>query len=211
MSGEPSLEDVRYALNVAGLSPRSHAYADLYGGSIVKVQTPLIINGGTQIPRGADGDIQRELAYLIDKIVWEENSTGNWQLAFSGNGIAITVGADVLLPEGHNIHSDNHYPLIHQGNDDGRAERVYAECISGSTFNLLSIIKTFSWIPDKAIAELLRHGPGHEVIRINSREVYEDLLPHLAQAFPWVAEAFFMPYPLKDVDGWISRPILQEG
>ena len=211
MSGELSLEGVEYAINTAGLSPRSHAYVDPCGDIIIKIQVPLTLDDGTQVPYGAGSDIRRNLSHLINEISWKGSSTEDWRLNFFGDRLTVTVGAYVVLPEKHNINSDEHYPLIHQGNDDGRAERVYAECISGSTFNLLSIIKTFSWMPDKAIAELLRHGPGHEVIRINSREVYEDLLPHLAQAFPWVAEAFFMPYPLKDVDGWISRPILQEG
>lgn len=210
MSGEPSLEDVRYALNVAGLSPRSHVYVDRNGIIVVKIQINLVINSGTQVPYGCASDIQDKLACLIDKITWKENSTENWQLAFSGNGIAITVSDAIPLPEGHDIHDSRHRPLIHQGNDEGRAIGVYRSASKRSSFSINSVLETFSWMPDKAIAELLRHGPGHEVVRINRKGVYEDLFPHLAQAYPWT-DTFCLPYPLRDTRGWVSRPISQEG
>ena len=214
MSGEPSLEDVRYALNVAGLSPKSHAYADSRGNIIVKVQVPLTIDDGTRITYECGRDIQRDLACLINMVAWEEDYfTENWQLTLFGNKLTIMIGANVFLPKRHNIHSDNHYPLINQrndGGDGGGAEYIYAKCISGGSFSLLSIARVFSLMPDTALAELLRHGPGHEIIRVNSQEVYEYLLPHLSRALPW-GDLRWRSFPLKDVDGWVSRPIPQVG
>ena len=149
-----------------------------------RFQVPLTLDGGTQIPVGAGRDI-RDLVYDINEIVWKEDSARDWRLSFFGDRLTITVGADVVLPEGHNINSDEHYPLIHQGNDDGRAESVYSACISGSDFDFCSIIRTFSWMSYGAVAELLRQGPGHEIIHVNDQETYTDLLPHLSKAFPW--------------------------
>ena len=207
MSGKLSLEGVKYAINTAGFSPRSHAYVDPCGDIIVKVQVPLALGSGTQVPYGASSDIKRNLSHLINKISWEGSSAGDWRLTFFGNGIRIVVGADVALPEGHDINSDEHYPLIHQVNDEGRAESVYSACISGSDFDFCSIIRTLSY---GAVAELLRQGLGHEIIRVNDQETYADLLPHLTQAFPWV-DTLQLPFPLRDVDGWVARPIPQEG
>lgn len=209
MSGKLSLEDAKYALNTAGLSPRSHAYVDPCGDIIVKVQVPLTLDGGTRIPVGAGRDI-RDLVYDINEISWKGSSAGDWRLTFFGDRLTIIVGADVALPEGHNINSDEHYPLIHQGNDEGRAESVYSACISGSNFDFCSIIRTFSWMSYEAVAELLRHGPGSNTIHVSSQGVYEDLFPHLAWAFPWI-DTLQLPFPLRDVGGWISQPIPQEG
>ena len=209
MSGELSLEDTKYALNTAGLSPRSHAYVDPCGDIIVKVQVPLTLDGGTRIPVGAGRDI-RDLVYDINEISWKGSSAGDWRLTFFGDRLTIIVGADVALPEGHNINSDEHYPVIHQGNDEGRAESVYSACISGSDFDFCSIIRTFSWMSYEAVAELLRHGPGFKTIHVSSQGAYEDLFPHLAWAFPWI-DTLQLPFPLGDVGGWISQPIPQEG
>lgn len=210
MSGELSLEGVKYAINTAGLSPRSHAYVDPCGDIIVKIQVPLALDDGTQVPYGAGSDIQRNLSHLINEISWKGSSAEDWRLNFFGDRLTITVGADVVLPEDHNINSDKHYPLIHQGNDNGRAERIHAACVSGSKFSLVSIVRTFSCMDNLAITELLRHGPGSKTIHVSSRGVYEDLFPHLAWAFPWI-DTLQLPFPLKDVGGWISQPIPQEG
>lgn len=209
MSEKLSLEDAKYSLNTAGLGPRSHAYVDLCGDIIVKVQVPLTLDGGTQIPVGAGRDI-RDLVYDINEIVWKEDSARDWRLTFFGNGIRIVVGADVTLPEGHDISNGKHWPFIHQGNDAGRAVGVYRSASKGRAFNLVSVLETFSWMSDKAVAELLRHGPGHKLISVNSKEIYADLFPHLAWAFPWI-DTLQLPFPLKDVGGWISQPIPQEG
>ena len=139
-SEELSLEDVKHALNTAGLSPRSHAYVDPCGDIIVKVQVPLTLDGGTQVPYGAGSDIQRNLSHLINEISWKGNSAEDWRLNFFGDRLTITVGADVVLPEGHNINSDEHYPLIHQGNDEGRAIGVYRSASKGCAFNLVSML-----------------------------------------------------------------------
>ena len=205
MSGKLSLEGVEYAINTAGLSPR--AYADSCGDIIVKVQVPLTLDGGTQIPVGAGRDI-RDLVYDINEIVWKEDPARDWRLTFFGNGIRIVVGADVALPEGHDISNSKHWPFIHQGNDAGRAVGVYRNASKGCAFNLVSVLETFSWMSDKAVAELLRHGPGSKTIHVSSREVYEDLFPHLVQAFPW-ADTLQLPFPLKDVGGWVARPITE--
>ena len=139
-SEELSLEDVKHALNTAGLSPRSHAYVDPCGDIIVKVQVPLTLDGGTQVPYGAGSDIQRNLSHLINEISWKGNSAEDWRLNFFGDRLTITVGADVVLPEGHNINSDEHYLLIHQGNDEGRAIGVYRSASKGCAFNLVSML-----------------------------------------------------------------------
>ena len=210
MSGKLSLEGVKYAINTAGFSPRSHAYVDPCGDIIVKVQVPLALGSGTQVPYGAGDDIKRDLSHLINEISWKGSSTEDWRLSFFGDRLTITVAVDVVLPEGHNINSDEHYPLIHQGNDDGRAESVYSACISGSDFDFCLMAALFSYTNSAAIAELLRHGTGHEIIRVPDQETYADLLPHLSKAFPWRTRDH-LPFPLRNVDGWVVRPIPQEG
>lgn len=210
MSGELSLEGVEYAINTAGLSPRSHAYVDPCGDIIVKIQVPLALDDGTQVPYGAGSDIQRNLSHLINEISWKGSSAEDWRLNFFGDRLTITVGADVVLPEGHNINSDEHYPLIHQGNDEGRAESVYSACISGLGFDFCSMAALFSYTNSAAIAELLRWGPGHEIIHVNDQETCADLLPHLSKTFPWKTRDH-LPFPLRNVDGWVARPIQQEG
>ncbi len=208
MSEELSLEGVKYAINTAGLSPRLHAYVDPCGDIIVKVQVPLTLDGGTQVPYGAGSDIQRNLSHLINEISWKGSSAEDWQLNFFGDRLTITVGADVVLPEGHNINSYEHYPLIHQGNDEGRAERIHLACVSGLDFDFCSMAALFSYTNSAAIAELLRWGPGHEIIHVNDQETYADLLPHLTRFSVGMDEASF---PLRNVDGWVARPIPQEG
>ena len=210
MSGELSLEGVEYAINTAGLSPRSHAYVDPCGDIIVKIQVPLALDDGTQVPYGAGSDIQQNLSHLINEILWKGSSAEDWRLNFFGDRLTITVGADVVLPEGHNINSDEHYPLIHQGNDKGRAESVYSACISGLGFDFCSMAALFSYTNSAAIAELLRWGPGHEIIHVNDQETCADLLPHLSKAFP-LEDRDHLPFPLRNVDGWVARPIQQEG
>ena len=210
MSGKLSLEGVEYAINTAGLSPRSHAYVDPYGDIIVKIQVPLALDDGTQVPYGAGSDIQRNLSHLINEISWKGSSAEDWRLNFFGDRLTITVGADVVLPEGHNINSYEHYPLIHQGNDECRAERIHLACVSGLGFDFCSMAALFSYTNSAAIAELLRWGPGHEIIHVNDQETYADLLPHLNKAFPWKTRDH-LPFPLRNVDGWVARPIPQEG
>lgn len=200
-----SSDSVKYALNCAGFSSRSYVVDD--GRIVVGIQVPLSLSGGTRISYGASIDLDF-LRSNIYRIAWEEDRNGYYRLALIGNNVAVSIGNDITLPEGHDIYSHRHYPLIHQGNDEGRAERIYAACVSGSDFDFCSIIKTFSWMSDKAIAELLRHGPGYKTIHISSREVYEDLFPHLAQAFPW-ADTLQLPFPLKDVEGWVAHPITE--
>lgn len=201
MSGEQlSIKDIEYGINTSGLSPRSHVHAD-QDGILVNIRIPLSI-GGVRISSRAASDIRLCIGYSIKKIVWEgEEDAGKWRLIFFGDKIRVIVGADVTLPEGHDVNS-----VIHQGNDEGVAEGVYRECVSGSEFDLTSVLETFSWMFSEEVKELLRHGPGHEIIHVNSQKVYEDLFPYLTQEFPWT-DPLFLPYPLKDVHGWVARPI----
>lgn len=205
-SEKPSRSDIEQALNCAGLSSRS-SVTDGNRSIVVGIQVPLSLNEGVEIPYGAGSDLW-PLQSDTRHIMWEEDSDGVWRLAFVGNNFTVLIGGNVALPGGHDIHSDGHYPLIHQGNDDERAESIHAACVSGSAFNLLSTIRTFSYSSNEAVAELLRHGTGHKLISVDSKEVYEDLFPHLAQAFPW-AGTLQLPFPLKDVGGWVARPITE--
>lgn len=200
-----SIKDVEYGINTSGLSPRSHVHAD-QDGILVNIRIPLSI-GGVRISSWASSDIRLCIGHSIKKIVWEgEEDAGKWRLIFFGDKIRVIVGAGATLPEGHDVNSVIHYPLIHQGNDEGAAEGVYRECVSGSEFDLTSVLRTFSWMFSDGVNELLRHGPGHEIIHVTSQKVYEDLFPYLVQEFPWT-DPFFLPYPLKDVHGWVARSI----
>ena len=207
-SEKPSRSDIEQALNCAGLSSRS-SVADGNRSIVVGIQVPLSLNEGVEFPYGAGSDLW-PLQSDTRHIMWEEDPDGVWRLAFVGNNFTVLIGGNVALPKGHDIHSDEHYPLIHQGNDDGRAQSIHAACVSGYAFNLPSTIRTFSYSSNEAIAELLRHGPGHKLISVNSKEIYADLFPHLNETFPWESR-YRLPFPLRNVNGWVSRPILQGG
>lgn len=206
-SEKPSRSDVEVALNCAGFSPRSVIRVNEHGIPIVSIQLPLSLYGGVKVPYGADCDLA-PVRSNVRRVMWKGDDNGSDQLTFIGANVTVSVGKDITLPERHDISSSKHWPLIHQGNDDGRAERIYSACISGSKFSLVSIVRTFSYVNDMAITELLRHGQGYELALIDSAEIYEEHFPELSKAFPWDNEDR-LPFPLENTRGWVVLPIEQ--
>ena len=204
MSEELSLEGVRYAINTAGFSSRSVIRVNEYGTPIVGIQLPLsLYEGEVKVPYGAGCDLA-PVRSNVRRVMWKGDDNGSDQLTFIGANAIISVGKGIALPEGHDISK----PLIHQGNDDGRAEYVCSACISGSKFSLVSIVRTFSYTNNVAITEFLRHGQGYELALIDSAEIYEEHFPELSKAFPWDNEDR-LPFPLKNTGGWVVLPIEQ--
>ena len=203
-SEEISSSSVKHALNCAGLSSRSYVTDD-GKAIIVGIQVPLSHSGGVQNSYGAGSDI-RDYCHDVNQIVWDEDPDGSWRLTFVGNNFTASIGGNVTLPEGHDIHNDEHRPFIHQGNDEGRAEKVYHACIEADYFNIVSIIKTFSHALNGAVAELLRQGPGRKIIHISNKETYRELCPWLHEALPWT-DTTYLPDPLRSTDGWVARPV----
>ena len=181
MFGKLSAEDVKYVINTTGLSSRSVIRVNEHGIPIVSIQLPLSLYGGVKIPYGVGRSITL-VRNNVRRVVWKGDDNGSDQLTFIGANVIISVGKGIVLPEEHN--SDEHYPLIHQVNNDERAERIHYACISGSKFSLVSIVETFSCMNSLAITELLQRGPGHEIIRVNNLGTYADVIPHLSKVSP---------------------------
>lgn len=207
-SEKPSRSDVEVALNCVGFSPRSVIRVNEHGIPIVSIQLPLsLYEGGVKVPYGAGCDLAL-VRSNVRRVMWKGDDNGSDQLTFIGANVIISVGKGIALPEGHDISNDNYCPLIHQGNDDGRAESIYSACISGSKFSLVSIVRTFSYMNNVAITEFLRHGQGYELALIDSAEIYEEHFPELSKAFPWDNEDR-LPFPLENTRGWVVLPIEQ--
>ena len=209
MSGKLSRSDIEQALNCEGLSSRSYV-TDSDGLIGLGIQVPLSLNEGVEISRRTI--VNPDLYILRDNIrtiAWRQEN-GSHMLVLAGGCVTVSIGNGITLPEGHDVSSSRHWPFVYQGNDGDRAERIHDACVSGLGFDFCSMAALFSYTNSAAIAELLRRGPGHEIIRVNDQETYADLLPHLSKAFPW-RTGDRLPLPLRSVDGWVARPILQEG
>ncbi len=207
MSEKLSRSDVEVVMNCVGFSPRSVIRVNEHGIPIVSIQLPLSLYGGVKVPCGVGCDLS-PIRSNVHRVMWKGDDNGSDQLTFIGANVIISVGKGIALPEGHDISNDNYYPLIHQGNDDGRAESTYSACISGSKFSLVSIVRTFSYMNNVAITEFLRHGQGYELALIDSAEIYEEHFPELSKAFPWDNEDR-LPFPLENTRGWVVLPIEQ--
>lgn len=209
MSGKLSRSDIEQALNCEGLSSRSYV-TDSDGLIGLGIQVPLSLNEGVEISRRTI--VNPDLYILRDNIrtiAWRQEN-GSHMLVLAGGCVTVSIGNGITLPEGHDVSSSRHWPFVYQGNDGDRAERIHDACVSGLGFDFCSMAALFSYTNSAAIAELLRRGPGHEIIRVNDQETYTDLLPHLSKAFPW-RTGDRLPFPLRSVDGWVARPIPQEG
>lgn len=209
MSGKLSHSDIEQALNCEGLSSRSYV-TDSDGLIGLGIQVPLSLNEGVEISRRTI--VNPDLYILRDNIrtiAWRQEN-GSHMLVLAGGCVTVSIGNGITLPEGHDVSSSRHWPFVYQGNDGDRAERIHDACVSGLGFDFCSMAALFSYTNSAAIAELLRRGPGHEIIRVNDQETYADLLPHLSKAFPW-RTGDRLPLPLRSVDGWVARPIPQEG